>query len=81
MCNEMDKTVMHTLSECSNLAQTEYKKQHDKVPTRAHWELCNKNGFEPDKHWYEHRAEGGDDALGHEYLVEFQHQKRPCYRV
>ena len=23
----------------------------------VYWELCSKYGFEPDKHWYEHRAE------------------------
>ena len=33
MCNERDETVVHTLSECSKLAQTEYKKLHDKVTT------------------------------------------------
>ena len=24
----------------------------------VHWKLCSKYGFEPAKHWYEHRAEG-----------------------
>ena len=36
MCNERDETVMHILSGCSNLAQAEYKKGHDKVATMVH---------------------------------------------
>ena len=48
---------MHILSECSKLAQTKYKKRHDKVITMVHWELCSKYGFESAKHWYEHKAE------------------------
>ena len=57
MCNEKDETVMHTLSECSKLGKTEYKKRHDKVTTMVHWKLCSKYGFELEKHWYGHRTE------------------------
>lgn len=57
MCGERDETVMHILSECSKLAQTEYKKRHDKVATLIHWELCKKYGFNHSKKWYDHRAE------------------------
>ena len=58
LCNERNETVIHILSECSKLAQTEYKKCHDEVTTMVHWELCSKYGFGPAKHWYEHRPEG-----------------------
>ena len=33
MCNDRDEAVMYILSECSKLAQTEYKNCHDKVAT------------------------------------------------
>ena len=56
MCSEGDETMMHILSECSKLAQTEYKKRHGKVATMVHWELCSNYAFELDKHWYAHRA-------------------------
>ena len=36
MCNERDETVMHILSECSKLAQTIYKKRHDKFAVMVH---------------------------------------------
>ena len=58
LCNERNETVIHILSECSKLAQTEYKKRHDKVVTMVHWEICSKYGFGPAKYWYEHSAEG-----------------------
>ena len=50
MCNKRDVTVMHILSECSDLAQAEYNKCHDKVPTMVHWKLCDKYDFESAKH-------------------------------
>ena len=57
MCDERDETVMHILSECSKLAQTEYKKRHDKVATMVHWELCKQYDLPHSQNWYEHRAE------------------------
>ena len=57
MCDERNETVMHIFSECSKLAQTEYRKRHAKVTTIVHWQLCCKYGFEPAKHCYEHRAQ------------------------
>ena len=48
---------MHILSECSKLAQTEYKKLHDEVTTLFHWKLCNKYDFEHAKHRDKHREE------------------------
>ena len=49
MYNERDETVMHILSESSKLAQTEYKKRHEKAVTMVHWELCSKYGCKPAK--------------------------------
>ena len=31
MCKAKDETIAHIVSECSKLAQTEYKSRHDKV--------------------------------------------------
>ena len=57
MCGERDETIMHILSECSKLAQTEYKKRHDKVATLLHWELCKRLGFHQSEKWYDHKPE------------------------
>ena len=39
MCGRVDETVNHVLSECSKMAQTEYKRRHDWVGKRIHWEM------------------------------------------
>ena len=36
MCGEKDKTVNHLISECSKMAQGEYKRRHDWVGRRVH---------------------------------------------
>ena len=40
MCGERDETVNHIISECSKLAQREYKTRPDWVGKAIHWELC-----------------------------------------
>ena len=37
------------------LAQREYKKRHDKVALRVHWEMCRKYGTECTDKWYDHQ--------------------------
>ena len=71
MCSERNKTVIHILSKYSYLAQTKYKTCHGKVPAMVHWVtlLHSKYGFQPAKHWYEHKNRGGDRELGRKDLV------------
>ena len=57
MCKAKEESVGHLVSECSKLAQTEYKGRHDKVATAVHWSLCEKYGIERAERWYKHRAE------------------------
>ena len=38
--------VRHIISGCKRLTQREYKKRHDKVALRVHWEMCRKYGIE-----------------------------------
>ena len=39
------------------MAQTDYKKRHDKVAQLVHWNLCKRYGIQHAKNWYEHNAE------------------------
>ena len=57
MCNEKEESIFHILSECQKLAQTEYKKRHDKVAQLVHWNLCRKYGLHHSRNWYNHVAE------------------------
>ncbi len=54
MCNKAEETVFHIVSECSMMAQTEYKGRHDKLAKVIHWDLCKKNGVQVTAKWYEH---------------------------
>ena len=41
LCGNRDETINH-ISECSKLAQKEYKTRHDLVGKVIHWEMCKK---------------------------------------
>ena len=57
MCGKADETVNHLLSECSKMAQREYKRRHDWLGKRVHWEICHRLQFQTKEHWYEHVPE------------------------
>ena len=57
MCGKVDETVNHIVSECNMLAQREYKRRHDCVGRKIHWELCRKYGLAASERWYEHQPE------------------------
>ena len=43
---DRDETLYHIKSECSKLAQREYKARHDWVGKVIHWEMCKKFKFD-----------------------------------
>ena len=47
LCGDRDETINHIISECSKLAQKEYKARHD-------WEMCRKFQFDHTNKWYMH---------------------------
>ena len=60
---EKSESVQHLVSGCEKLAQKEYKRGHNNVAKKVHWDLCKKNGLEHTEKWYEHIPEG---AVGNE---------------
>ena len=54
LCGTKEETVMHLFSGFPKLAQKQYKRRHDNVARRVHWELCKKHGLENSDRWYEH---------------------------
>ena len=54
LCDDRDETINHIISECSKLAQKEYKTRHDWVGKVIHWEMCRKFQFEHTNKWYMH---------------------------
>ena len=58
MCGKRGESVQHIISECEKLAQKEYKRRHDNVAKRLHWELCKKHALECKERWYDHNPDG-----------------------
>ena len=54
LCGDRDETINHIISECSKLAQKEYKTRHDWVGKVIHWEMCKKFKFDHTNKWYLH---------------------------
>ena len=54
LCGDRDKTINHIISECSKLAQKEYKARHDWVGKVVHWEMCRKFQFDHTNKLYMH---------------------------
>ena len=46
LCGKVYETARHKVCECPILAQREYKKRHDCVGRKIHWEVCRKIGFD-----------------------------------
>ena len=51
---DRDETINHIISECSKLAQREYKTRHDRVGKVIHWEKCKKFKFYHTNKWHMH---------------------------
>ena len=51
LCGDRDETINH-ISECSKLAQKEYKARHDWVDKVIHWEMYKKFKFGHTNKWY-----------------------------
>ena len=48
--------MINYISECSKLAQREYKTVHEWVGKEIHWELCKKILFDHTKKWCMHNS-------------------------
>ena len=52
LSGDRDETINHIISECSKLAQKEYKTRHDWVGKVIHWEMCKKYKFDYTNKWH-----------------------------
>ena len=57
LCNVKDETMFHILSECTKIAETEYRKRHDGVARLVHWNLCKQYGLNRSGKWYDHKID------------------------
>ena len=72
LCGERDETINHIISECSKLAQKEYKTMQDWVDKVTHWELYKK--FDHTNKWYMRNPESVQVNETHKPLWDFEIQ-------
>ena len=51
MCGNANETINHLTNECPKMAQKEYKRRHDLVGKKIHWEIC-REFRKVSKKWY-----------------------------
>ena len=54
LSSDRDETINHIISECSKLAQKEYKVRHDWAGKVIHWEMCKKFKYDHANKWCMH---------------------------
>ena len=74
LCGDRDETINHIISECSRLAQREYKTRHDWVGKVIHWEICKKFKFDHTNKWYMHNEAPVLASDTHKLLWDFNIQ-------
>ena len=73
-CKQTDETVTHIVSQCSALAQKKYKRRHDGLGKRIHWEICRKYGMKVAEKWYEHQPKAVEENEKYKILWDFMVQ-------
>ena len=74
LCGDRDETINHIISECSKLAQKEYKARHDWLGKVIHWEMCQKFKFDHANKWYMHNPAPVLENDSHKLLLDFDIQ-------
>ena len=57
LCGKKGKSLQHIKIGCEKLAQKEYKRRHDNVAKKVHWDICKKSRLEHSEKWYGHALE------------------------
>ena len=57
LCGDREKTINDIISECSKIAQKEYKSRHNWVGKVIRWVLCKRLKFDDTDKWYMHELE------------------------
>ena len=76
-CGERDETINRIITECSKLAQKEYKTRHNWARKVIHRELCNKLKFNHTIQLYMHKPESAMENETHKIHWNFETQTDP----
>ena len=70
MCGETGDTISHIVSECSKLAQGEYKRRYDDFTRMVHWKLYEKFDLEKPEKWYLHNPQNVSVNVNHKLIYD-----------
>ena len=70
-CGKADESISLLLSECSKVSRKEYKRRHDWMGKKIHWEVCRKYGPEAKAQWYEHEPQAMCENEEYKILWDF----------
>ena len=74
LCGDRDETINHIISECSKLAQKEYRARLNWVGKVIPWEMCKKFKFDRSNEWYMHNPAPVIENDTHKLLCDFNIQ-------
>ena len=74
LCGDRCETINLIISECSKLAQKQYKLRNNWMGKVIHWELCKKLEFDHTNKWYMHNPESVLENKTHKLLRNFEMQ-------
>ena len=74
MCGETGETISYIVSECSKIAQREYKMRHNNVARMVHWKLCQKFNLEKPEKWYLHNPQTVTKNVNHKLIWDMNIQ-------
>ena len=73
-CGDRDETINHIISECSKLAQKEYKARHNWVGKVIQWGMCKTFQFDHTNKWHMHNPAPVLENDSHKLLWDFNIQ-------
>ena len=74
LCSNRDETINHIISECSKLAQKEYKASYDRVGKMIQWDMCMNFKFDHTNKWCMHNPAPVLENDTHKLLWDFNIQ-------
>ena len=74
LCDDRYETINRIISECSKLAQKEYKARHNRIGKVFHREMCKEFKFDHTNKWYMHKPAPVLENDTHKLLWDFNIQ-------
>ena len=74
VCRNVNESIDHIVSGCSELAEKEYKRRHDNLGKIVHWKLARRCNLEAGDKWHEHDPESVLENQDYKILWDFSIQ-------